>query len=607
MIFIPLSDRLLRSTALAVLLSLAATGCASAEADGGAASHSAAADPTEEQVLDLRAWGLGKVREAEPLTSGPAGAGKYLAARQAQRESDTRAAASYFEQALGGDPDNPSLLRRAFFYMIAEGNVEGAVPLARRTLELEPDSSVAPLVMAVSAMADGRSAAAEEIIARTDTRGLNSFMVPLIRSWALIGQNRPQDALTALEPLGQQPQFLSLHALHAALIADVGGLQDQAAQYYELVLGDAPDLSLRAMQASVSWLQRTGQQARAAELIDTYAIQMADSGLLAAAVAEMRAQTPSGPLVTTGKEGMAEAFYGAASTLTQGNALDTGLVFARLAEHLDPELDLSDLLVGDVLTRMERLEEANAAYEAIGREEIGWYTARLRMADNRERLGDLEGAETLLDEVASTYPDRAEPLVVLGDIFRRNERWNEATDAYDRALERVGAIGQEHWAWLYSRGITHERAGRWAKAEADFLKALELEPAQPFVLNYLGYSWIDRGENLERGREMIEQAVAQRPRDGYIVDSLGWVHYLLGNYPEAVRNLERAVELSPNDPTINDHLGDAYWRVGRRNEARFQWRRALDMRPTEPGQAEELERKIAEGLPSRDSASVPGQ
>lgn len=345
------------------------------------------------------------------------------------------------------------------------------------------------------------------------------------------------DALTALEPLAQQPQFIDLYTLHAALISDIGGLDEQAAKYYETLLQDAPDMSLRAVQAASSWLHRAGQEARATELIDAYAVQTAPSGLLAAAVEDMRGDALTQPIVGNAAEGMAEAFYGTALTLTQSNALDTGLVFARLAEHLDPDLDLVDLLIGDVLTRMGRLEEANEAYSRVEQGEIGWYTARLRMADNLERTGDLEGAEALLEQVATAFPDRAEPLVVLGDIFRRHEMWNQATAAYDRALARTKEIGREHWSLLYSRGITHERAGRWKQAEEDFLRALELEPGQPFVLNYLGYSWIDRGENLERGREMIEEAVSQRPRDGYIVDSLGWVHYLLGNYDEAVKHL----------------------------------------------------------------------
>jgi len=99
------------------------------------------------------------------------------------------------------------------------------------------------------------------------------------------------------------------------------------------------------------------------------------------------------------------------------------------------------------------------------------------------------------------------------------------------------------------------------------------------VLNYLGYSWIDRGENLDRGLQMIQKAVELRPEDGYIVDSLGWAHYRLGDYSSAVQYLEKAIELVPEDPTINDHLGDAYWQSGRSVEARYQWRRALQFGP----------------------------
>ena len=127
---------------------------------------------------------------------------------------------------------------------------------------------------------------------------------------------------------------------------------------------------------------------------------------------------------------------------------------------------------------------------------------------------------------------------------------------------------------FYFRGICYERSKQWPQAEADLKKALQLYPDQPLVLNYLGYSWIDQGVNLDEGMNMIRRAVEQRPDDGYIVNSLGWANFRIGNYDEAVKELERAVELKPDDPTINDHLGDAYWRVGRVLEARFQWSHA---------------------------------
>jgi tetratricopeptide (TPR) repeat protein len=127
-------------------------------------------------------------------------------------------------------------------------------------------------------------------------------------------------------------------------------------------------------------------------------------------------------------------------------------------------------------------------------------------------------------------------------------------------------------------------------------KALDLLPDQPNVLNYLGYSWIDQGVNLDDGMKMIKRAVEQRPDDGYIVDSLGWAYFRIGNYDDAMKNLERAVELRPEDPTINDHLGDAYWRVGRKLEAKFQWAHARDLKP-EPDDLPKIEEKIANGLP----------
>ena len=160
---------------------------------------------------------------------------------------------------------------------------------------------------------------------------------------------------------------------------------------------------------------------------------------------------------------------------------------------------------------------------------------------------------------------------------------------------RIETVEYRHWRLFYVRGIAFERLGEWPKAEADFKRALELEPDQPLVLNYLGYTWVEQGRNLDEARTMIEKAVELRPDDGYIVDSLGWVAYRLGDFEEAVHQLERAVELVAGDPIINDHLGDAYWQVGRLHEARFQWQRVLTLDP-EDDLADQVRRKIADGL-----------
>ncbi len=134
-------------------------------------------------------------------------------------------------------------------------------------------------------------------------------------------------------------------------------------------------------------------------------------------------------------------------------------------------------------------------------------------------------------------------------------------------------------------------------------KALELQPEQPHVLNYLGYSWIDQGINLDEAMKMIRRAVEQRPDDGYIVDSLGWAYYRIADYESAVKQLERAIDLKPEDPTINDHLGDAYWRVGGTLEAKFQWAHARDLKP-EPEELPKIEAKLRDGLPEDTSSAA---
>jgi len=202
--------------------------------------------------------------------------------------------------------------------------------------------------------------------------------------------------------------------------------------------------------------------------------------------------------------------------------------------------------------------------------------------------------------------------LALGGVYASKEDFAGAAKVFDKAVERIEAKkfsmpkdpkAAVNWNVYYQRGIAYERLKQWAKAEPNFRKALELFPNQPQVLNYLGYSWIDMNMNLDEGMEMIRKAVELRPSDGYIVDSLGWAHYRLGQYEDAVRELERAVSLKPDDPVLNDHLGDAYWRVGRKLEATFQWAHARDMKPDAPVLAE-VEKKLKEGLPPLENKAV---
>ena len=287
--------------------------------------------------------------------------------------------------------------------------------------------------------------------------------------------------------------------------------------------------------------------------------------------------------------------------MTRQNSAQDALIFGQLALHLRPDFDLARMLVAGILESMNRNEDAIAAYREIDSQSPFHWSARLRVAGNLEALDRDDDAIALLQILTREDATRPEPLVSLGDLLRSNKRFAESVAAYDRAIELLSDLDKRHWTILYSRGISLERSKQWERAERDFKRALELNPDQPYVLNYLGYSWVDQGINLGPAREMIERAVKLRPNDGYIVDSLGWVLYRLKDFEGAVEHLERAVELRPNDPTINDHLGDAYWRVGRYTEARFQWQRALALKP-EADQISAIEDKLQRGLAASGSS-----
>ncbi len=538
---------------------------------------------------------------ATPQPWAGSGSGSYLAARHAQKAGDLEAAAALMLRAVADDPGNLDLLERATALLIAEGRLAEAERMARRLAEAGgTDSTVAALLLAVSAIQDGDFARAGALLASLPERGINTFVVPLVQAWAQYGAGDIDGALATLAPLADQSHFAALHDFHAALIADLGDRPDLAEPMYEASLAGIGAGTLRAVQAAAGWYQRTGRNERAREVYAQYEARHPGSNLLEAA-ARLDAGADLPRLVRTPRHGVAEALYGAASSLRQADAFDVGLVLGRLALDLRPDFPLAQALVGDILEMRGRYDAANAVYAAIAADSPVREAADLRRARNLDAIGRTDEAVALLEDLARRDEVDPDPLTALGDILRAHKRFDEAAGAYSRAVERVRNTDRQHWSLFYSRGIAFERSGEWTRAESDFLHALELEPDQPLVLNYLGYSWVEQGINLQQAREMIEKAVALRPNDGYIVDSLGWILYRLGDFEEAVGHLERAVELVPDDPTINDHLGDALWRVGRRQEARFQWRRALAHDP-EPDQIDDIRAKLDAGLEARTAA-----
>jgi tetratricopeptide (TPR) repeat protein len=583
------------AAAASALLALALASCAGAPDEGG--GHGAA----RMAAADDRGAGNAAARLLNASASG-----SYLAGSFAQRSRDYGSAADYFANVLSSDVANSRVRRRAYLALVAGGRMDQAMALARAIVKDNPGAVIANLSLIVDDVKNGKFAEASKRLEMIPRRGLNTFTVPLLLAWTKAGEKKYDDALTALAKIKEIANFNVLGAMHEALILDIAGRGREAETAYRTAFGKRP--TLRVVEAFGAFLEREGRAKEAHVVYDRYLADNPDSDAFDDALERLdgarKAKRPP-RMVRSAAEGMAEVFYNLSGTLAQGRSSDPALIYGRFALALNRDFPIAQILVGRLLEAMDRDADAIAVYEGVDpKDDLSW-TARLRKANALNALERTEEAIALLGAMVDERKDDPDAAIRLGDTLRGKERFGEAIDAYSVAMQRVGKLESRHWSLLYARGIAFERTNQWSSAEKDFLRALKLSPEQPYVLNYLGYSWVDQGMHLDRAQGMIERAVALRPNDGYIVDSLGWVMYRRGNFQGAAEQLERAVTLRPDDATINDHLGDAYWRVGRYTEARFQWKRALSLDPDKK-LIPEIQRKLRSGLIATNPAERPG-
>jgi tetratricopeptide (TPR) repeat protein len=547
-------------------------------------SACAAADPTPGKVTS---------RAGRDTPSGVYA--DYMVGRFAMSQSDPTTAAKQLLRARAAHPDDAELLQQAFIASLIAGRTE-AVPLARQL----PDSQAAQLLLGAVEARAGHWQAAEAKFHALPRQGLTQLLQPLLVAWAQQGGGHTDAALATLRPFLDGQRFRGVYALHAALISDQAGHAADAARLYRTALTEFGGMNLRLAQILASWDARHGQMSEAQRTLTAMAegapeMTIALPGLIAAAT------TPPVPRAT---DGIAEAYLAMAAALRQQDAGDFAMMLLRLALDLRPDFTAARVLAADILESNHHLDDALQVLLVVNSDDPLIPVIRLQRAALTEKLGHAEEAVRELQGIAADYPASPLPAMREGDILRGKQRFADAIAAYDRAIARIPAPGPNDWLVFYDRGIAYERSHQWSKAEADFQHALTLAPDQPFVLNYLGYSWADMGQNLAQARQMIEKAAQRRPNDGAIVDSLGWVMLRQGQTTEAVTTLERAVELDPEDASINGHLGDAYLAAGRKLEATYQWRRALSFNP-EPDDAAKLEAKLQSG--ARQSSVISGQ
>jgi tetratricopeptide (TPR) repeat protein len=530
--------------------------------------------------------------------------GGFLAGRLAASLRDNEAAAAFYGAALRANPSNLDLLDRTFLALASAGELDKAMRFAERLVQVDRNHRIGRLALGVRAMKARQYATARSNFDVAARGPVLDLIVPMLSAWTLAGGGETAKGVAEADKVKGEEWYVSFKDFSAGLMWDLAGNEAEAVKRLKAA-SDRDSSAVRIAEAYARALARTGNKDEALAVLRAYDQKVPRHPVVKALVADLEEGRAIGPTVRNAQAGAADILIGLAGPLSKQGGSDYSLIFYQLALYLDPENATALIGLAELYSDLKQPERAVSVFDKVPVDSPLKRNAEIELGTALDQLDRTDDALAHIKRITAKDPKDLDAIVSLGGIYQGRKRFAEAADAFSQAIDVVGQPSRANWSLYYYRGIAYERTKQWPKAEIDFKKALELFPDQPSVLNYLGYSWIDQGAHLDEGMAMIRKAVEQRPDDGYIVDSLGWAHFRLGQYDDAVTQLERAVTLKPSDPTINDHLGDAYWKTGRKLEATFQWKHARDAKP-EPADLARINEKLKSGLKDESkSAEAP--
>ena len=544
-------------------------------------------------ALFLASFAVASVALADVQTTASF-SGNYLAGRTAGRMRDNSAAADFLNAALHDDAGNPVLIERLFQAYLTMGDIAKVEALAPGVIASNSQQRMARIVMGLKEFRGRHYGEARTQFTEAAYTPVGELTSTLLTAWAYAGEGSLNAALKELDKLDGQESFTNYKAFHVALIEDFLGSSMRADAAYKKAYQLA-GTSLRVTQAYGNFLERNGHKAEAEKVYRAFMVGGQRNVLVEADLAELTAGKKPQSFIATPGAGAAEALFSLAAALNGDQSADTALMYAQLALSFNGDRPVVQSLLGDIFTDMKANQDAIDAFEKIPTTSPLRSYADTEIAINLERLERSKDAADKLQTVISKDPMNLDALTTLGSIYRNSNELAKAVDVYNKAIDLQTQTDAGKWQLYYYRGMTYDRMKEFDKSEADFRQALSLSKDEPTVLNYLGYSMIDRGVKLDEAIALVKHAVELKPNDGFIVDSLGWAYYNLGDYDQAVTYLERAVDLNPADAIIAEHLGNAYWHVGRKLEAQFQWQHAKDNGPEKEDLAR-IEGKLKSGL-----------
>jgi tetratricopeptide (TPR) repeat protein len=577
-----LAIRLFSSAALAAVLSLGVLGGVNAE-------EAAKTDGASNTVV------------FDPDTVGTF-SGAFLAARTADVDHDYKTAIELYKKALQIEPGNPEIRQRLMISLLMNGDLKDGVKYANDLKKDPTVERITTVVRATDAMRSGDYKTAEAILKYKGPNDLDRMMNDLLLAWARVGAGRNKEALSMVEKMKGPEWFSIFQNYHAGAIAIVTGNVSAARRHLNDAVLDkeggatAPDTFMRAVMALARLEAAQGNKQKALDAISVGDNMLPNYAPLNALRQSIEKGEKPEQQVRNAAQGGAAVLFSIGAALNRDGAEDIVSLYLQTSNALDPNSADTLVLLGGIAEKQEQTDRAIEFYKRVPENSPMRRISELQLGLALAQGDKTDEARKHLKALIDSDPKDIRSYLAYGSVLSDAKDYAAMAENYDKAVEVIGPLPRRSdWTVFFQRGIAYERLKKWDQAEPNFRKALDLNPDQPQVLNYLGYSWIDMNRNLDEGLTMIRKAVELRPDDGYIIDSLGWAYYRLNRFDDAVAELEKAAEIKAGDATINDHLGDAYWHVGRKLEAVYQWNRALSSQPEE-ADIPRLKDKIAHGL-----------
>ena len=295
---------------------------------------------------------------------------------------------------------------------------------------------------------------------------------------------------------------------------------------------------------------------------------------------------------------LAEFFYLVSNLYSSQDEYEESNFYLNISYFLNKKFKINLSLMADNYYLNENYDQSLKVLQLFNSKDDLYYWFKIKQ--EAKIITEKENKDEALKYIEKNFEKINNPstktLFDLATIYKNSKKYEKAIELYTTIMSVVEKDSLNYADLLYRRGGSFERLGEYEKSDKDLLEALKIIPNNSYVLNYLAYSWLERGQNINKAILMLEKAYKENENDPYIIDSVGWGYFLVGKYNDAEKYMRRAIELMPNDPIVNDHYGDILWRLNRKIQAKYFWNSVLKMEDAEKEMIEKIKVKLITGL-----------